>query len=188
MNNDLDRPGDLQVENRTQGPDACHFGCADAERERAKRAVGRRVAVGSDYDFTGSDVAVLGQDLMADAPFVAADVVKPRNSVASYELADGLLVCGRLGAFSRNAVVEDNGNAGGIPDPGRRRRASKDLVKLVDHKRGVLVRHGQVHGRLDHVAGPHRGKPGSLRQYLLRNRHSHTLVPLDRGAYAASTA
>ena len=56
----------------------------------------RRVRVGADHHLPGLHIAVLGQDLVADAAFVAADVVELRDALRGDELADLLLVRGGL--------------------------------------------------------------------------------------------
>ena len=92
----------------------------------------------------GADVAVLGQDLVADAALVAADVVELGDALLADELAHLLLVGGGLRAFGRDAVVEDDGDLGWVPDLGIQAGTLVDLLELVEHQRGVLVRHGQV--------------------------------------------
>jgi hypothetical protein len=73
---DLDRAGNLDVQDAAERPDGGHLGRADAEGQGAERAVARGVRVGADDHVAGPHVAVLGQDLMADAALVAAHVVE----------------------------------------------------------------------------------------------------------------
>ena len=55
----------------------------------------------------------------------------------------------------------------------------EDLVELVEDQRRVLVRHGEVHGGLDHVPRSDRVTPRSAGQDLLDDRHSHRLISLS---------
>jgi len=90
---------------------------------------------------------------MADAAAIAADVVELRDAVLGHEGADQGLVRGGLGAFGRYPMVEDDGDAGGIPGPGFPARALVDLLELVDDQGPVLVGHGQVHLGFHHLPG-----------------------------------
>ena len=67
------------------------------------------------------------------------------------ELAHLLLVGGGLRAFSRDAVIEDDRDLRRVPDFGIQAGALVDLLELVEHQGRILVRHGQVHVRLDHI-------------------------------------
>ena len=150
----LDGPRHLDVQHLAQGPDRGHLGGADAEGEGAQGAVAGGVAVGADHDAARPHVAELGQDLVADAAAVAADVVELGDPLLGHEVADLLLVAGRLRAFGRHAVVEDDGDPGRVPDLGLEPRVLVDLVELVDDQGAVLVRHGQVDPGLEHVVRP----------------------------------
>ena len=117
LHHHLDGGGHFDVQGDAQGPDRSHLGGAHAEGEGAQGAVAGGVAVGAHHHVAGPDVAVLGQDLVADAAPVAADVMELGDAVLGRELAHQLLVGGGLGALGRHPVVEDDG------DPRRRPRA-----------------------------------------------------------------
>ena len=182
LRDDLDGPRDLDVEDRAQGPDRGHLGRADAEGEGAEGAVARRVAVGADDDRPGTDIAVLGEDLVADAALVAPDVVELRDALLGDEFPDPLLVGRRLRALGGNPVIEDDGDPRGVPDLRLAARVLVDLLELVDDQRGVLVRHGQAHLGLDHVARPDRGLMRRPGQDLFDHRHAHIEPPVRRTA------
>src|ERR1019366_4123332 len=110
-----------------EGPPAGHPGGADADRERAERAVGRRVGIGADDDHPRPHVAALGEDLVADAAHVAADVVELRDAVLGDERPHALLVRGGLRGLRRNPVVEDDRDLRGVPRPGREAGPLVDL-------------------------------------------------------------
>jgi hypothetical protein len=107
---DLDGLRHLDVEGHAEGPDAGHLGGADAEGEGVEGAVARGVGVGAHDDRAGPDVAVLGEDLVADAALVAADVVEAGDAVLRHELADLLLVARGLGGLGGHPMVEDDGD------------------------------------------------------------------------------
>ena len=90
---------DLDVQGHAEGPDGGHLGRPDAEGEGVERTMGGRVGVGADDDRSGTDVAVLGEDLVADPALVAADVVEPGDPVLGCEFPDLLLVARRLGGL-----------------------------------------------------------------------------------------
>ncbi len=92
---DLDGAGHLDVEGHAEGPDAGHLGGADAEGEGAQGAVAGGVGVGAHDHRAGADVAVLGQDLVADPALVSADVVEAGDALLGHELPDLLLVAWR---------------------------------------------------------------------------------------------
>ena len=59
----------------------------------------------------------------------------------------------------------------GIPHARLDARARVDLVELVDHQRGVLVRHREVDARFDDVTDGHGGLVGRPGQDLLDDGH-----------------
>ncbi len=121
----------------------------------------------------GPHVPVLGEDLVADASFVGADVVELGDALRGHELPDLLLIGGRLRGLRRDPMVEDDGDLGRVPHSGLEPRALEDLVELVDDKSRVLVRHGQVDRRLYHLTRRDAGQAGRPGQDLLRNGHAH---------------
>jgi hypothetical protein len=98
---------------------------------------------------------------VADATDISADVVELADTLGAGKLAHLLLVGSSLGRFRRNAVVEDQGDAAGVPNFGRQRRALIGFQELVDHQRRILMRHGKVDFRLNDVPGLHSRKAGS---------------------------
>src|ERR1019366_4770181 len=100
------------------GPDARHLGCADAERKRAQRTVTGCVRVRAHHDLSRSDVAILRQDLVADAAHVATDVVKLPDTLGADELAHLLLVGGGLRRLRRHAMIKDHCDTARVPDTG----------------------------------------------------------------------
>ena len=107
----LDGRGHFHVQHAAQRPDAGHLGGADAERKRAQRAVAGRVGVCPHHHIARAHVAVLGQDLVADAAHVAPDVVELPHALGADELAHLLLVGGGLRRFRRHAMIEDHRDA-----------------------------------------------------------------------------
>jgi len=132
-----------------------------------------RMAVSADYHVAGPDVAVLRQDLVADAAAVAPDVVELADCVLRHEGADELLVGGGLRPFGRHAMVEDDCDARRVPGLGLAPGILVDLLELVDHQRRILVRHGEVDARLDDIHGFDGGCAGRFRQDLFDDCHSH---------------
>ncbi len=151
-----------------QRPDTRHLGGADAERERAERAMTGRVGVGTHHHRARSNVAVFGQDLVADAADIAADVVELADTCAATNSRTFFWFVAVFGdsagtRWSKMIATRDGSQICGGP------RALVDLQKLVDHQRGVLVRHGEVHAaarprpRRTRTAGRPRA-PGSSQQ------------------------
>ena len=154
---------------------------APMPKEKAPEgAVAGGVAVGADDHVARPHVAVLRQDLVADAAAVAADVVELRDAVLGHEAPDQLLVRGGLGSLRRDPVVEDDGDAGGVPGLRLAARALVDLLELVDDQRRVLVGHGEIHLRLHHVPGLDGLQARRPGQDLLNDCHSHACTSLKR--------
>jgi hypothetical protein len=74
--------------------------------------------IGSNHDGAGPDIAVFGQDLVADAADIAANIMKAGDLLGGDEVARFLLVGGGFGRLCRDAVVEDNGDPVCIPNDG----------------------------------------------------------------------
>ncbi len=168
----LDRRRDFHVQGPAQRPDRSHLGGANAVGERTQRAVTGGVAVRADHHRPGQDVAVLRQDLVADAALVAADIVELADALLGHELAHLLLVGGGLGALGRDAVIEDDRDPLRVPDLGVQAGALIDLLELVEDQGRILVRHRQVDARLEHIARFYGGLarspgPGSFRPLSL---------------------
>jgi hypothetical protein len=78
---------------------------------------------------------------VADATFVAANLVKFRDALLGHEFANLLLIVRRFRAFRRHAVVENYRNLLRIPDTRFQPCVFKNLFELIDDERGVFVRH-----------------------------------------------
>ena len=97
------------------------------------------MAVGAHQYLSRPDIAVLGQDLVADAANIAADVVKLGNALVPDEVPHLLLVRGGLGRLGRHAMIKDDRDTVRIPDVRLPAGIAEDLVELVDDQRRVLV-------------------------------------------------
>jgi hypothetical protein len=116
---DLDRLGTSMFSARAERPDAA-ISVAPMPKAKAPSAPWVVVWLSVPTTTCRADVAALGQDLVADAALVGADVVELRDSLLGDELADPLLVGRGLRAFGGNAMVEDDRDLRGIPDAGSR--------------------------------------------------------------------
>ena len=139
---DLDRRRHFHIQYAAQGPDARHLGRADAERKRAQRAMARRVGVRPHHDVARAHIAILRQDLVADAAHIAPDVVELPDALGADELPHLFVVGGGLRRFCRHAMIEDHGDAARVPDAGGQGGALVDFEELIDHQRRILMRHG----------------------------------------------
>ena len=107
----------FDVQHAAQRPYGGHFGGADAECEGAHGPMAGGMAVRAHHDVARAYIAHLRQDLVANAAFIAADIVELGDALRGHELADLLLVGGGLGGFRGHAVVEDDGDLGRDPRP-----------------------------------------------------------------------
>jgi len=158
---DLDANGGGNLEPEAAlGPDAGHFGGANAGRESAESAVRGGMRIGSDHHHARQHVAALGQHLVADA--AAAHVVEVADVLGLDEFADRLVGGGGDFGFRGHAVIEDDDDALGIPHAG-----GADLAKALADQVGVLVRHGEIDGGGYDLVGRDRLPPRRAGQNLL---------------------
>ena len=109
----LERLG-LRLQQRLRGQHVLDFARADAERQRAERAVRRRVAVAADDRHAGLRVALLRADDVDDALRGVVDVVQRDAELVAVvaERVDLLLrdrVENRQAAVGRRHIVVDGG-------------------------------------------------------------------------------
>ena len=176
VRDDLDGGRDFHVDHPAEGPHARHVGRPHADSHGSHRAVAARVAVGADDHHPRQHVAALGQDLVADPALVAPHVMELRDPLLGHKFSDLLLVGGRLGRLRGHAVVEDDRDLGRVPHDRLEAGPFEDLEELVHDQGRVLVRHGEVDGRLHDHPRRHLRYPARSGQYLLGNGHSHGLV------------
>jgi len=107
---------------------------------------------------------------VTNAALIAADIVEFSDALPGDELTHPLLACGGLCVLGRHTVVEDDRHL--VPDPRLWLKAAAlvHLVELIEHKRCVLVRHGQVDMGFHHIARPDHFPP------LARARILSTIV------------
>jgi len=169
----LDGARHFDIENTPQGPDRSHLRGPDAKSKGAERAVRGRVAVGAHHHLARPHVTVFGEDLVADAAHVTANVVEPGDSLLRDKIADLLVVGCRLRRLGGHAVVEDDRDPARIPHPRLPSGVPEDLVELVDNECSVLVRHRQVHRQLEDFPCFHASPPARPGEQLLYIGHAH---------------
>ena len=104
----------LLLDQRLGGEHMLDFGCADAVRQRAERAMGRGVAVAADDGGAGQGEALLGPDHMDDALAAVALVVILDAEFARVlgqrgDLQRGLRIVDAKGAVGGRDVMVDHG-------------------------------------------------------------------------------
>jgi len=96
----FDSARDFDIQHPPQGPDRGHFGGPDAKGKSAQGAVAGGMAVGTDHDISRPHIAEFGQDLVANAAAVAADIMKSVDALIGDKIADFFLVAGRFRTLS----------------------------------------------------------------------------------------
>ena len=163
---DLDGGGHLEP-GHALGHAGGHIGRANTGGERAHRAVGAGVAVGTDDTVARGYDALFGQERVLDTHLT--HIVEVEDVVFVSELAALLGLGGALDVLVGYKVVQHDVDAGAV-----KHRVKTGLLKLVDsHRGGDVVTQHDVELGVDELARGHGCFSAMRGQDLLCHGHSH---------------